>query len=277
MARIGGRSTVARRARGTAVRRVVAALVWLALPMVPVAIAWVGDTLRTATFATPAADGRADARGARGSRQRIDCRALYPDALWAELSWHGGALLVADRRTARHGGDVRSRRPWRRRPRVTCSWRLETGGGDRDDASPPSPTAPPSSPTRRCAAQGFSCDGERRRAALPTRERRRHRGAHRPRRALALERRDGVASRGVRRPRRSAGLGRRRRIVQASGATGSAKTFSTIAGGVAARREVRVDRVDQDVVAPVQRPPVGDRDTARSARSSRSGCPSSGV
>jgi hypothetical protein len=71
---------------------VIAALFWLAAPGVPGAISFVGDTLRGATSA-PTADGG----GAAGADEpATDCRSLYPDRLWAELTWTPEALLDQD-------------------------------------------------------------------------------------------------------------------------------------------------------------------------------------
>ncbi len=59
--------------------------------------------------------------------QPLDCRALYPDSLWSELTWRGGVLLSqtagppATTVTSLADALVPS-------ARLTCSWRLRAGG-----------------------------------------------------------------------------------------------------------------------------------------------------
>ncbi|QKJ18460.1 hypothetical protein [Microbacterium hominis] len=93
MARTGGRSVWIAVPATLLCFAVVGALVWLAVPMVPVVITWAGDTLRGATERAqretevqPAVQAIDD--GA------IDCRSLYPDGLWSELLWTPGILLT---------------------------------------------------------------------------------------------------------------------------------------------------------------------------------------
>jgi hypothetical protein len=127
MARIGGRSTWLAVPAGMLCAGVVAALVWLALPMVPASVEWVGDTLRTATAprAAPVAE-KTPAQLAVGGT--IDCRTLYPDGLWSELTWTGGVLLSQS--TAPPATSVTSLTDaLTPNTRVTCSWRLPQGGG----------------------------------------------------------------------------------------------------------------------------------------------------
>ncbi|BDV29690.1 hypothetical protein [Microbacterium terricola] len=94
MARIGGRNTWLAFPASLLCAAIVAALLWLSLPMMPVAVAWVGDSLRSATAraeaspATEATGGVVDAGGG------LDCRDLYPDDLWVELVWTPQALLA---------------------------------------------------------------------------------------------------------------------------------------------------------------------------------------
>ena len=128
MARIGGRNSWVAVPAGLLCLAVVAGLVYLALPMLPVSLLWAGDTLRAATTereAPPAADPPALLALADGS---IDCRTLYPDSVWAELTWRGGALLtqrVGEPATAVTAlSDALA-------PIVivTCAWALEEDGG----------------------------------------------------------------------------------------------------------------------------------------------------
>ena len=64
--------------------------------MLPVSVAWVGDMLRAASTPPkilPVAESVATRALAPGD---IDCRALYPDRLWAELTWTPDVLLSQD-------------------------------------------------------------------------------------------------------------------------------------------------------------------------------------
>jgi len=127
MARIGGRNSWIAVPAGMLCAGVVGALVWLALPMVPVSIGWLGDTLRTATaplptqtaVPTPAQDAAAGAA--------VDCRSIYSDDLWNELMWHPGSLLgqslAAPATDARAFADAVTADV-----AVTCVWRFDGGG-----------------------------------------------------------------------------------------------------------------------------------------------------
>jgi hypothetical protein len=107
---------------------VVGALVYLALPMVPVAVTWAGEALRTATAPRPSPTAAATPAQLAAQGIAIDCRTLYPDELWAELSWKGGALLSQSK--APPASDVTALTDaLASTPQVTCSWRLDTGGG----------------------------------------------------------------------------------------------------------------------------------------------------
>ena len=126
MARIAGRSTWLAVPAGMLCLGVVAGLVWLALPMVPTSVAWVGDTLRAASAPREAAPVR-ETPAQLASTRPIDCRALYPDALWAELTWKGGSLL--SQTSAPPATTVTSLiDALAPRSLVTCSWRLAEGG-----------------------------------------------------------------------------------------------------------------------------------------------------
>jgi len=126
MARIGGRSTWLAVPAGLLCAGVVAALVWLALPMVPVSVFWVGETLRTAT-APRAAPVQEKTPAQLAAAGLIDCRTLYPDGLWSELTWKGGVLLSQS--TAPPATSVTSLTDALTPSiRVTCSWRLREGG-----------------------------------------------------------------------------------------------------------------------------------------------------
>lgn len=99
MARVGGRNRWIAVPVGLLCAGVVGALVWLATPMLPTTVQWAGETLRGATTYVLAQDSDGDPI-AVGTASKFTtpaesgCRALYPDPLWAELTWTRGALLT---------------------------------------------------------------------------------------------------------------------------------------------------------------------------------------
>lgn len=127
MARIGGRSNWIAVPAGMLCAAVVASLVWLALPMFPVAVQWVGDTLRTASAPRPVVAAAPTPADRAIAAEPVDCRSLYPDSLWSELTWRGGALLS---QTAGPPATAVASLAEALQPsaRVTCSWRLDGGG-----------------------------------------------------------------------------------------------------------------------------------------------------
>lgn len=126
MARVGGRNSWIAVPAGVVCAAVLGMLVWLSLPMIPVTIAWVGDTLRDATAprpaATPALTPAQEAAGGAG----VDCRTLYSDDLWNELTWRPGSLLnqsgAAPATAATAFADAASPEVL-----VTCTWRFDSG------------------------------------------------------------------------------------------------------------------------------------------------------
>jgi len=96
LARTGGRNSWIAWPAGLLCAAVVAALAWISQPMLPVAVAWMGDMLRATTsrpIAAPVAESPASRAIAPGD---IDCRSLYPDDLWIELTWTPDVLLSQD-------------------------------------------------------------------------------------------------------------------------------------------------------------------------------------
>ena len=96
MARTGGRNSWIAWPAGLICAAVVATLAWLAQPMVPVSIAWMGDMLRAATSPPVAAAVPPPISTVAMAPGDIDCRTLYPDSLWAELTWTSNVLLSQD-------------------------------------------------------------------------------------------------------------------------------------------------------------------------------------
>ena len=127
MARIGGRNRWFAVPAGIVCAAVVGALVWLALPMVPATITWAGDTLRRATTAQPAPTPTPSIAQQAVAGQSVDCRSMYSDDLWNELTWRAGSLLdqtaTAPATEATSFADAVS-------PQVvvTCDWRFASGG-----------------------------------------------------------------------------------------------------------------------------------------------------
>lgn len=124
MARIGGRSTWIAVPAGLACAGVVGALVWLALPMGPAVVQWTGDTLRSATEQLRATDQAGS--GAAPVIGAADCRELYPDALWAELTLRADARLSQDASPPATAATsvVDAIAP---AVRMTCAWRSDAG------------------------------------------------------------------------------------------------------------------------------------------------------
>jgi hypothetical protein len=155
MARIGGRSTWLAVPAGVLCAAVVGSLIWLALPMVPVSVAWVGDTLRTASAPRPVPSVKPTPAQLAAAGSEIDCRDLYPDALWGELTWQGGALLA---QTASPSATAVTSLWDALAPTVlvTCAWRLEGGRGIVTTlATVPADAAAIADPALR--GQGFTC------------------------------------------------------------------------------------------------------------------------
>lgn len=126
MARIGGRNAWIAVPAGMLCAAVVVALVWLSLPMLPVTVAWIGDTLRNATAPQPAETPGQTPAQAAAAGGAIDCRTLYADDLWNELMWRPGALLGQSQgppaTTATSFAQAAAPEVL-----VTCTWRFDTG------------------------------------------------------------------------------------------------------------------------------------------------------
>jgi hypothetical protein len=95
MARVGGRNRWIAAPAGLICLAVVAALVWLSLPMAPVVVAWVQTTFQQVA-ANPFGTVSTPDPSERPAAEAVDCRDLYPNALWIELTWRGDALLTQD-------------------------------------------------------------------------------------------------------------------------------------------------------------------------------------
>lgn len=150
MARIGGRSLWLAWPAGLLCAAAVGGLIVLAMPGVPVAVSFVGETLRAAST-VPSDTGEPPPPPAS------DCRHLYSQPLWSSLVWSPGALL-SQRHTAAAstpeavaaaGATVV----------VTCHWR---GEGDRSLETTVSTVSDQGSAAVQTtlAGQGFACATE---------------------------------------------------------------------------------------------------------------------
>lgn len=158
MARVGGRSAWVAWPAAVICIAVIAGLVWLAAPGVPGAISFIGDTLRSATTATsaPVAGGGREG-GARTEAPATDCRSLYPDRLWAELTWTPDVLLVPSTNPPETATSLaQALTP---AVRFTCTW---TAAGDRRISTTLAELAGDPAPVVQAAlaAQGFACEDE---------------------------------------------------------------------------------------------------------------------
>jgi hypothetical protein len=93
VARIGGRSSAVAWVVGLGCAAVVGTLAVLAAPALPMGLQLVGDTLRTATSAPEAAGTEPPDLTTTSTPE---CRALYTEALWSNLTTRAGGDPVQD-------------------------------------------------------------------------------------------------------------------------------------------------------------------------------------
>lgn len=123
MARIGGRNVWLAVPAGIICAGIVGTLLVLAAPLVPAAAQWVGDSAYNAThMVRPTAEPGTAARFATDLGG--DCRSLYPDSLWSELTWTPRVLLsqTYDPPATTETGLVAALAPT---VRLTCTWRAQ--------------------------------------------------------------------------------------------------------------------------------------------------------
>ena len=126
MARVGGRNSWIAWPAGMLCAAVVGTLAWLAQPMLPVSVTWVGDMLRAATTPVPPVPVVESVATRAIAPGDIDCRALYPDSLWAELTWTPDVLLSQD--TAPPPTEVTTLTDaLAPSVRLSCHWRTDDG------------------------------------------------------------------------------------------------------------------------------------------------------
>jgi hypothetical protein len=124
---IGGRSAWLAWPVGVVCVGVVGALVWLAAPGVPMAVQFAGDVLRSGTEQLARPQAAPQPIESIGTARDDDCRTLYPDSLWMELTWNPDTVLSQSRDLpATSAESVRDALS----PDVlmTCAWRADDGG-----------------------------------------------------------------------------------------------------------------------------------------------------
>lgn len=155
LARIGGRNSWIAWPAGLLCAAVVAALAWLAHPLLPVSVAWTGDMLRSATAPRPVAPVAESVASLAVAPGDIDCRELYPDGLWAELTWTPNVLLAQD--TAPPATEITTLTDaLTPSVRITCQWSAD---GGRTIVSTLAGVAPDAGPVADASlrGQGFTC------------------------------------------------------------------------------------------------------------------------
>lgn len=162
MARIGGRNSWIAVPAGLVCAAAVAGLGYLAAPAVPDALDWTTRTVQTATTQTGALlspeveaspPPSTDTLALIESDADLDCRDLYPPALWGELVLYPRTLLLQDSSgpaTAVEGLAAAAAPT----VRVTCKWRLYEAG---TVVTTVSLVADPAPAVAALQAAGFTC------------------------------------------------------------------------------------------------------------------------
>lgn len=121
MARVGGRSTSLAWVVGLTCAAVVGALAWIAAPLLPGTVQFVGDQLNPPTSDPAAGDGDDAASG-----EVTECRDLYADALWTALVWTPDSELTpsTDAPESSASGLLDALSP---KVRLTCAWTSADG------------------------------------------------------------------------------------------------------------------------------------------------------
>jgi hypothetical protein len=153
---IGGRSGWIAWPAGIVFAGVVAGLAWLAAPGVPGAVQMLGDLLRSGA-SSAAAPATPRPIQSIGTALTDDCRSLYPDGLWAQLTWRAHSVLDQSQdppvTTATAVRDAL-------RPSVlmTCAWR-DAGGGHVVTTLAKVDAADGAIAGAGLSSQGFACSG----------------------------------------------------------------------------------------------------------------------
>lgn len=119
MARVGGRNAFLAWVVGIGCAALLAALVFLAIPLLPVATTWIGNAAAGPT-------AKPDAAAPEPTGPPAECDQLYGEALWAALRWADGAVLTPskDAPTTTAAALVDALQP---QVQLTCSWIAAAG------------------------------------------------------------------------------------------------------------------------------------------------------
>lgn len=155
VAKVGGRNIWIAVPAGLLCVGVVGALAWLSQPILPATAAWMGDALRNATTHT-APTPEASRTPGFVSAVTSDCRALYPDDLWSELTWTRGVLLSQTTAAPATSAQaiVEALTP---EVRVSCTWTADGGMSISTTVAAVSAEAAPIAEAAFIGA-GFTCD-----------------------------------------------------------------------------------------------------------------------
>ncbi|MBN9177704.1 MAG: hypothetical protein J0I43_10100 [Microbacterium sp.] len=122
MAKVGGRNAAFAWIVGLVCLGVVGVLGFLALPLIPASVAWVGDTVNRPTSPPDAGDTGVDA----ATGVPTECAGLYDSALWATMRFTSGAVLTpsVDAPVSTATSLVAALQP---QVRFTCAWHADAG------------------------------------------------------------------------------------------------------------------------------------------------------
>ncbi|KXZ61944.1 hypothetical protein Mlaev_00035 [Microbacterium laevaniformans] len=156
MARVGGRNAAFAWVVGVACAATVGVLAFLAIPMIPASVSWLGDAAGRSSTSTPAAEATGKAASVDGVPAR--CADLYDEALDATLTFAPGAAGLtassdAPMTTATQLVDAL-------RPQVvfTCTWRADAGTVTTTLADVPTDAGPIAAAA--LPAAGFTCSSQ---------------------------------------------------------------------------------------------------------------------
>lgn len=120
MARVGGRNAFIAWVVGIGCAAILGALAFLAVPLLPASVSWIGDTVDRPTSPPTVAAPDAD------SGMPTECDDLYGEALWASLRFSEGAILTpsVDAPTTTATALVDALQP---QVQLTCAWYADAG------------------------------------------------------------------------------------------------------------------------------------------------------
>lgn len=134
MARVGGRNAFFAWVVGIGCLATLGVLAYLAVPMIPASVAWVGGTVSgPATTSDPVAAAGDD----NAATAPTECADLYDEALWATMRFARGAVLTpsADAPVTTATALVTALQP---QVTMTCTWHADAGSVSTTLATVPS-------------------------------------------------------------------------------------------------------------------------------------------